>query len=86
MVTNDGTGNVYGVFSDEGILSGDFYSKESALAWAHDPKNGCVDEGVIDKFVYVEEVCHDHPENPRSSCEECGEDEEEEESEDEDEE
>jgi len=53
----------YGIFSDEGLIEGEFSSREEAEAarlarYAEDE-------------AHVRETCFDHPENDRASCEEC---------------
>lgn len=52
----------YGIFTDEGVVARDFYSKEEAAEFA------CA-HGWED--VTVEEVCPDHPEHARVTCEDC---------------
>lgn len=54
----------WGLFNDEGLVEGEFRSKEEAfdaMTSGYDPEDG----------LTVEEVCPDHPEEPRQSCEEC---------------
>ncbi len=54
----------FGIFSDEGKVVGDFYSKEEAEAFS--AKNFTADDEVV-----VAACCHDHPENKAEHCEEC---------------
>jgi len=56
----------FGVFTDEGMVAGDFYSREAAETWM--ATNCEPDE------ARVEEVCHDHEGQPRFGCERCAED------------
>ena len=58
----------FGVFTDEGAVATEFYSKESAEAWL---ASNC-EPGE----AHVAEVCHDHPEHERDNCELCNADEE----------
>jgi hypothetical protein len=54
----------YGLFSDEGIVEGGFHSLEEAIQaqeQRYDPEDG----------LEVEEVCPEHPDEPRLGCEEC---------------
>ena len=53
----------WGLFSDEGLIEGDYYSKEDAeiAATYYDP----------DDNIEVLEVCSEHPDQPRIYCEEC---------------
>lgn len=53
----------FGIFSDEGIVAGGFYSREEALAF--------IASHADYEDVTVEEVCHDHPEHAQATCEEC---------------
>ena len=53
----------WGIFSDEGLIEGEFYSKEDAeqAALKYDKE----DE------IYVSEICPYHRDNERNSCEKC---------------
>jgi hypothetical protein len=54
----------YGLFNDEGMVEGQFYSvqeAEAAIANRYDPE----DE------LSIEEVCEEHPEHAKCGCEEC---------------
>jgi hypothetical protein len=54
----------YGLFSDEGIVEGGFYSvaeAQAAIAERYDADDG----------LEVEEVCPEHPDHPRCGCEKC---------------
>ena len=54
----------FGVFSDEGLIVGDFYSREEADAWASanlEPEDA----------VHVAEVCPGHRESEQQNCEAC---------------
>ena len=58
--------DTYGIFSDEGLLEGEFSSREKAtvaLALSYDGAD-----------AHVGLVCHDHPDHEKDSCEECEED------------
>lgn len=57
--------NGFGVFSDEGIISGPFYTREGAEAAckADDPDGS---DGL-----YVAPVCEDHDHAEAGACEEC---------------
>jgi hypothetical protein len=53
----------YGLFSNEGIVEGGFYSPEEAIQareQRYDPEDD----------LEVEEVCPEHPDQPRLGCEE----------------
>jgi hypothetical protein len=56
----------YGIFSDEGLLEGQFYdlwkAEERLLGYYH-PDDG----------AYVAVICPDHPEQEELGCEECNE-------------
>ncbi len=69
----------FGVFSDEGMISGPFYNRDSAeRAMRQDDPDG-------ESGLYVTGVCPDHEEQPWDACEQCmDEDEDEEEISDED--
>ena len=55
----------YGIFSDEGCLEMQFYSRNEAeiasLKYVEEGEDG----------VHVSEICPDHPEQEREHCEEC---------------
>ena len=54
----------YGVFNDEGMIDGPFYSIDSAQReW-----EAYVE---LDEECRVRELCAEHPEQPRDACEEC---------------
>lgn len=53
----------YGVFTDEGAVATDFYSKEAAEAW--------MASNCEPREAHVGEVCPDHPEHERATCEPC---------------
>lgn len=59
----------YGIFNEEGLLEGGFYSAEEAQTkWISTYR---------DDDAYVAECCHDHPDQETDRCEECvGEDDE----------
>lgn len=60
-----GAGHEYGIFSDEGLIEGGFYSRAAAaaaLAARYQPDDGD-----------VRRCCRDHPEHEADSCEECAE-------------
>ncbi|MDE2101312.1 MAG: hypothetical protein KGL39_28960 [Patescibacteria group bacterium] len=66
----------YGLFSDEGLVEGDFPTVEEArqvMATFYSPEDN----------LRVAEVCPDHREEERDGCEKCEEDESEEEEEEE---
>jgi hypothetical protein len=53
-----------GIFNDEGMIDGPFYSREEA------------DRVMTERYSaedgeHVAECCHDHPENERATCEDC---------------
>jgi hypothetical protein len=50
-----------GVFNDEGLVCNGFFDITSAMDWAR--KNGT--------DLFVQEICPDHPEHARETCEEC---------------
>jgi len=54
----------FGVFTDEGAVAADFYSKEEAEAWM--ASHCSPDDGA-----HVGEVCGDHPEHERTTCQLC---------------
>lgn len=65
----------YGLFSDEGLVEDGFFSAaeaEEARDTRYDPEDG----------LGVEEICREHPEQPRYGCEECAAEEQEEDEED----
>jgi len=53
----------YGIFIDEGCVESGFYSREEAEA------------AVVDRYdgeeVWIDAICHEHPEQPADKCEEC---------------
>ena len=56
----------FGIFNDEGLLEGGFYSKEEADAR--------MDQGYSEEEegdVYTAPVCHDHPEFEKDNCDLC---------------
>jgi hypothetical protein len=55
----------YGIFSDEGCLECGFYSESKARIAARGS------EYADEPDVYVAEMCPDHEEQPRDTCEEC---------------
>ena len=61
----------WGIFSDEGILEDEYYSEEKALAVLRR-------DYFDDPFAEVLEICPDHRDQPRHSCEECNAEEDEE--------
>jgi hypothetical protein len=54
----------FGLFNDEGLVENGFYSPEAARE-ALDTRYSGDDE------LEIEEICPDHPEQPRCGCEEC---------------
>ncbi len=64
----------YGLFNDEGLVEGQFYSQEEAIK-ARDERY------TDDDDLEVLEICPDHPEYARLGCEECDRDDENEEEE-----
>ncbi len=54
----------YGIFNDEGLVEGQFYSEGEAL-------EARVTRHSDDLWAEVHEVCPDHEEQPRDGCEEC---------------
>jgi len=54
----------YALFNDEGMVEGGFYSVEEATA-------AIADRYSEDDELTVEEVCHDHPEQPKCGCVLC---------------
>lgn len=57
-------GAEWGIFNDEGLVEGGFCAEgaaKTAAATRYDP----------DDDVHVAEICHDHPEHERASCERC---------------
>jgi len=62
----------FGIFSDEGLIEGDFWSKKAATAASlHDRFKGAE--------AFVAEICDDHPDQPKDDCENCNSEDEEEE-------
>ena len=59
----------YGIFSDEGLLESNFYSEEAAEAARR--------ERYAEDDAEVHEICPDHPEHARATCELCNADEDE---------
>lgn len=53
----------YGIFTDEGCLENGFHSIAEAQKAEADR--------YAEEDSYVAEVCPDHPEQPRESCEDC---------------
>ncbi len=60
----------FGIFSDEGCLERDFYSREEA--------ERVLSERYPDDGAHVGECCPDHPEEERETCELCNADDEDE--------
>lgn len=54
----------FGLFNDEGCVEAGFYSAEEARQAMETRYTG-------DDELEVEEICPDHPEQPRCGCEEC---------------
>lgn len=54
----------YGLFNDEGLLEGQFYSVAEAEA-------AIADRYSDEDDLHVSEVCPDHPDQERDNCEEC---------------
>jgi len=63
----------YGIFTSEGLLEGDFYTRESAQAE--------LGLDYPDEGAYVAEICPEHREHEKEHCEVCKEAEEAEEAE-----
>lgn len=60
----------YGIFGDEGLLEGDFYSTAEA--------ERAIEERYADEDgAYAAMICRDHPEHEAMACELCNADEEE---------
>jgi hypothetical protein len=58
----------FGVFNDEGMVQGDFATRESAeRAMAEHPDFAGAEPGEF----WVAEVCHDHEGHEHANCEEC---------------
>ena len=54
----------YGIFNDEGMIEGDFYSKEEAEA-------AVAARYTADDEVHVARCCPEHSEQERENCEDC---------------
>lgn len=54
----------YGVFTDEGAVAAEFYTREAADAWM---AANCAD----DASAHVGQVCPDHEGHERATCEPC---------------
>jgi len=55
---------MFGLFSDEGLVEGDFMTEQDAY------------DAIADRYdeedeLEVLEVCHDHEDQPSHCCEEC---------------
>lgn len=57
----------FGIFNDEGMIEGDFSSRADAEIVAQ--------RDYYEDDVTIHEICHDHPEHARESCEDCHDDE-----------
>lgn len=55
----------YGIFSEEGLLEGDFYTVESAQAE--------LELDYAEDGAHVAEICPEHREHEREHCEVCAE-------------
>lgn len=53
----------YGIFSDEGLLEAGFFSRKEA--------DTALEEFYALDDAHVGEVCHDHPNHERETCEPC---------------
>lgn len=53
----------YGIFGDEGLVEGDFYSKEEAKKR--------LEKEYPDSGLWVDECCIEHREQRKEHCEEC---------------
>jgi hypothetical protein len=53
----------FAIFNDEGQLEGGFFERARAEAASARYRD--------DPHVFVDEICPDHPDQPRSACEEC---------------
>ncbi len=53
----------YGIFTDDGLIEGGFYSEKSAQK--------ALDLDYAEDEAHVAEICHDHPEHEADTCEEC---------------
>lgn len=54
----------YGIFNDEGLVEGDFYTPEEA-------REAIRERYETDDDLIVLEVCPEHREQPRHACDEC---------------
>jgi len=55
----------HGIFSDEGLLEGDFYDAQSAQSR--------LDAAYQECDAHVSRVCSEHPDHEADSCERCAE-------------
>jgi hypothetical protein len=56
----------YGVFNDEGLVVGQFYDVDDAICWA------LMHDGAANGFA-IHEICPDHEDQARETCEACNE-------------
>jgi hypothetical protein len=56
--------NIFGIFNEEGLVEGQFDSKEEALAAVDDRYHP-------EDWFDVAECCPDHPEERKEGCREC---------------
>lgn len=61
LINRDG----FGVVSDEGLISGPFYTRQGA------EDTRAKDDLTGESELHVAGVYHDHPEHEASACEEC---------------
>lgn len=54
----------FGIFNDEGLVEGEFYSEDDA-------REAIAAHYSEDEWAKVEEVCPEHREQPALGCEEC---------------
>ena len=54
----------FGIFNDEGLVEGQFYTEADAVAAA-------AERYADDEWIEVRQICPDHAEQPAYGCEEC---------------
>ncbi len=54
----------YGLFNDEGLVEDGFRTEQEAL-------DAIADRYSPEDELTVEKLCHEHPENADSGCEDC---------------
>ncbi len=63
----------YGIFNDEGLIEGDFWTMRQAEGALSDYRETAraEDQEAWDESAYAAKICSEHPEQAYEYCEEC---------------